>query len=101
MRVEEENEPGEGGVPRVGAPQHEQPPLQQGGRRPCCAGRHLDKVVDMTVVCNDRGLSSYEGASDPVHRRVCGPSCCAKETGTHSAYCAAFSRASLWRWERR
>ena len=28
--------------------------IPQGGRRPCCAGRHLDKVVDMPVVCNDR-----------------------------------------------
>ena len=30
----------------------------------------LLKVVDMPVVCNDRGLCDSEGASDSVHRRV-------------------------------
>ena len=51
-------------VSHVGATLQEQTP--QGGR----PGRHLDKVVDMLVVCNDRGFCDSEGASDPVHRRV-------------------------------
>ena len=77
------------GVPRVGASQHEQTP--QGDRRPCCAGRDLDKVEDMPVVCNDRGLSSSESASDSVHRRILWTFQIATETGTHSANCAAGS----------
>ena len=67
----------------VGASQQEQTP--QGGRRPCCAARHLDKVVDMPVVCNDRGLSSCESASDSIHRRNLWTVQFATETGMHSA----------------
>ena len=37
------------------------------------------------------GLCDSEGASDSVHRRVRGLSCCATEMGTHSSYCAAGS----------
>ena len=63
--------------------------LLQGGRRPCCAGRHLgcllDKVVDMPVVCNDRGLSSCESTSDSVHRRNLWTFQFATEMGMHSA----------------
>ena len=67
----------------MGASQHEQTP--QGSRRPCCAGRHLDEVVDMPVVCNDRGLSSCESASDSIHRRNLWTFQFATETGMHSA----------------
>ena len=52
----------------MGASQHEQTP--QGGRRPCCAGRHLDKVVDMPLMCNDRGLSRREKATETVHPQI-------------------------------
>ena len=45
-------------VSHVGATLQEQTP--QGGRRPCCAGRHLDKVVDMPVVCKDRGSATVK-----------------------------------------
>ena len=74
----------EEGVPRGGPSEHGIGP--QGGRRPCCAGRHLEKVVDMPVVYNDRGLSSCESASDSVHRPILWTFQFATETGTGAAY---------------
>ena len=45
----------------------------------------LDKVVDMPVVCNDRGFANSEGASDSVHRQSLWTFQLATETGTLSA----------------
>ena len=40
----------------------------------------------MPVVCNDRGLSSCESASDSVHRPILWTFQFATETGTGAAY---------------
>ena len=51
----------------------------------CGCERHCDHAV------TSWGLANSRGASDSVHRAVWGHSCCATETGTRSADCAASS----------